>query len=591
MQEHNEFKNKSVFPFLKRLLGYAFQKERKSMFLMLYAIGMVAIVESYFPSLFKGFIDECASQISFKENPIGYFQYECIQNHIAKLIILITLMTSHVMLFIYLAGKVGEKTIFNLRKDLFYKMQHMSFDFLDRNSAGWLLTRISSDTDRVMEVISWGLIGAGWGVVMIFFCFGYMFYFNWILALLVFLTIPILLIGTAFLRIKIMNFSRKSRKINSEMIGLVNEHIYGIEVNKLLGNEYKSSEIYNQKALQYKKASYKSSFFSIAYFPITVGLGSIATFMVLNVGGNMAIDSEMGMTIGMLASFFVYSTLIFEPILDITNYYSLAQNAMSAGERIFSLIDQPISVKDYKNNLSDFTSIKGQVEIKNVQFGYNKNQIIIPNLNLTIKEGTSVALVGPTGEGKTTISSLIARFYEPTSGEILIDGIDYRQRTLESYRKNVGFVMQTPNIFSGTLFENIQFGNPEISKEKVQQILLKMGLKEMAENLNMRIESDGSNMSMGQKQLIAMARVFAYNPKILILDEATSNLDIETEIKIQKAIQELIKNRTSIIIAHRLSTIVHCDRILVIDKGNILEDGNHQELLEKNGAYSVLYHM
>jgi ATP-binding cassette subfamily B protein len=297
----------------------------------------------------------------------------------------------------------------------------------------------------------------------------------------------------------------------------------------------------------------------------------------------------MGMTIGMLASFFVYSTLIFEPILDITNYYSLAQNAMSAGERIFSLIDQPISVKDTNNNLDDFNAIKGEIELKNVQFGYHQNQLVIPNLNLTIKEGTSVALVGPTGEGKTTISSLIARFYEPTSGEVLIDGVDYRERTLESYRKNVGFVMQTPNIFSGTLFENIKFGNPNISREKVQDILLKMGLNDMSENIDMRIESDGSNMSMGQKQLIAMARVFAYDPKILILDEATSNLDIETEIKIQKAIQELIKNRTSIIIAHRLSTIVHCDRILVIDKGGILEDGSHYELLAKNGAYAQLH--
>lgn len=589
MPQDQKFEDKkSVFAFIRRLMQYSFKDNKRYLFFMLSTIAIVAVVEAYFPAIFKDFLDSCIMQL-FKKTDVKNFKNlwceSCFRNTILKLFISTLTLSISVMTFIYFAGKIAEKTLFKLRRDLFEKLQHISFSYLDQNSAGWLLTRISSDTDRVAEVISWGLIQAGWGITMILFCFGFMFYFSPKLAFFVLATIPILILGTVFIRKKITKYSREARKVNSELIGLVNEHIYGVEINKILVNEEKSSSIYNQKAALYRDKSYKSSFYSIAYFPIVVGLGSIATFFVLYIGGMETINPATGLTIGALASFFIYSTLIFEPILDIASYYSIAQNSMSAGERIFSLLDEPISVKDKAENLPNFTDIKGEIALENMSFRYNETRWIIEKLSLTIKAGTSVALVGPTGEGKTTLASLISRFYEPQEGLVKIDGIDYRERSLASFRSQVGVVLQHPSIFSGTLFENIQFGNENISKEKVVSILDLMQLDNFKNQLDMKISPDGNNLSVGEKQLIALARVFAYDPKILILDEATSNLDVQTERKLQFAIEKLIKGRTSIIIAHRLTTIEACNRILVIDKGQIVEDGSHASLISKEGKY------
>lgn len=589
MPQDQKFEDKkSVFAFISRLMQYSFKDNKRYLFFMLSTIAIVAVVEAYFPAIFKDFLDSCIMQL-FHKNDVKNFNNlwceSCFRNTILKLFISTLTLSISVMTFIYFAGKIAEKTLFKLRRDLFEKLQHISFSYLDQNSAGWLLTRISSDTDRVAEVISWGLIQAGWGITMIIFCFGFMFYFSPKLAFFVLATIPILILGTVFIRKKITQYSREARKVNSELIGLVNEHIYGVEINKILVNEEKSSSIYNQKAALYRDKSYKSSFYSIAYFPIVVGLGSIATFFVLYIGGMETINPATGLTIGALASFFIYSTLIFEPILDIASYYSIAQNSMSAGERIFSLLDEPITIKDKNENLPHFEMIKGTISIENMSFQYNKSRWIIENLNLDIQAGTSIALVGPTGEGKTTLASLISRFYEPQLGAVRIDGIDYRERSLASFRRQVGVVLQHPSIFSGTLFENIQFGNENISREKVASILELMQLDNFKNQLDMKISPDGNNLSVGEKQLIALARVFAYDPKILILDEATSNLDVQTERKLQSAIEKLIKGRTSIIIAHRLTTIEACDRILVIDKGQIVEDGSHESLISKEGKY------
>jgi len=583
--------NKSVFAFVNRLMRYSFKENKRYLLYMLTTITLVAIVEAYFPAIFKDFIDNCVVQL-FRKNSVKNIKNlwcePCFRETTLKLFLSTLTLSISVMCFIYFAGKIAEITLFNLRRDLFSKLQHISFSYLDQNSAGWLLTRISSDTDRVAEVISWGLIQAGWGITMILFCFGFMFYFSIKLALFVMATIPILILGTVFIRKKITQYSREARKVNSELIGLVNEHIYGVEINKILVNEEKASDIYRNKAGIYRDKSYKSSFYSIAYFPIVVGLGSIATFFVLYIGGMETLSPTAGLSIGTLASFFIYSTLIFEPILDIASYYSIAQNSMSAGERIFSLLDEPISVKDKAEDLPNFADIKGEIALENMSFRYNETRWIIEKLNLTIKAGTSVALVGPTGEGKTTLASLISRFYEPQEGHVNIDGIDYRERTLASFRSQVGVVLQHPSIFSGTLFENIQFGNEHVTREHVASILEMMQLEHFKNQLDMKISPDGNNLSVGEKQLIALARVFAYDPKILILDEATSNLDVQTERKLQHAIETLIKGRTAIIIAHRLTTIEACDRILMIEKGKIVEDGSHNQLIDKREKYYSL---
>ena len=274
---------------------------------------------------------------------------------------------------------------------------------------------------------------------------------------------------------------------------------------------------------------------------------------------------------------------------DLTRFYASAQDSLSAGERIFSLIDEPITIFD-RTGISKFSEIKGEIEFENVDFAYTEGEYILNGFNLQIPAGQSLALVGATGSGKTTLSSLISRFYEPTSGKLKIDGVDYRKRTLESFRKQLGIIQQTPHLFSGTFRENLQYGKLNATDKEIKAALNSIGAGEFGERLDEAVGEEGSNLSLGEKQVISFARALLKNPKILIMDEATSSIDTIAEMQIQKGIDQMISGRTSIIIAHRLSTIKNCDRILVMEKGKIIEDGSHQELIELKGHYFGLFY-
>ena len=293
-------------------------------------------------------------------------------------------------------------------------------------------------------------------------------------------------------------------------------------------------------------------------------------------------------TVGVLAAAFDYSTKIFFPILDISRFYALAQASLSAGERIFSLIDETVDIKDEKG-ATDFNKIKGDIKFENVTFQYVEGKPVLKDLGLHIKAGQSIALVGPTGEGKTTIVNLIGRFYEPTTGRIVIDGEDYKEKTLNSLRGQMGTVLQTPHLFSGTIRENIRFANPECEEKEVEEALLLLGADAFIKRLDEEVGENGELLSEGEKQLVSFARAIIAKPAIFIMDEATSSIDTLTEAKIQAGVEHIISSRTSIIIAHRLSTIKNCDRILVIQKGKIAEDGNHDELIAKGGIHHELY--
>jgi len=296
-----------------------------------------------------------------------------------------------------------------------------------------------------------------------------------------------------------------------------------------------------------------------------------------------------GITVGVLAAFFGYARNIFEPIYRITSYVTSAQDSLSAGERIFSLIDEPVRITDRTGVDQPFGEIEGEIRFQDVDFHYVPDKPILRDFDLHIPAGQSVALVGATGSGKTTLSNLVARFYEPQQGEVQIDGVDYRERTLASYRRQLGVILQTPHLFSGTLRENLAYGKLDASDGEIRASLQLIGATQFLDRLDDPVGEEGSKLSTGEKQLISFARALLKNPRILIMDEATSSIDTLAEQQLQRGINQMIQGRTALVIAHRLSTIRHCDRILVIEQGRVIEDGSHDELLAQKGHYYLLY--
>jgi ATP-binding cassette subfamily B protein len=589
-----EFKQKrALWPFVKQIFGYSL-KYKKWFFPFVATTVVVAVIDAIYPLVWLNYIDGVISPLvsQYKETAGqglagniafgGLFKFGIIY------LILALLQTLSESIFIYFSGKIQEYVIYDLRGDMFKKLQNLSFSFYDRQAIGWLISRITSDVDRVTELISWGFLSLVWGVIMIIACLFAMTWYSWILTLIVLATIPILFLLSVKLRMRVLQYAREARKTNSEMIATYTEHIHGVEVNKISVQEDSASANFSKVSRRMQWASFRSSYYTAMYSPLVVMVGSVAAALVIYVGGKMTIAGAAGITLGVLAAFFGYARIIYEPIMDITRFYALAQNSLSAGERIFSLINEKATIFDH-DGVTDFDEIKGKVEFEDVRFQYVADKPILKGLNLRIRSGESIALVGPTGEGKTTIANLICRFYEPTGGVIKIDEADYKSKTLESFRDQLGVILQTPHVFSGTIIENIRYADQDAPEERIIEILNSIGAEEMASRLTEEVGEEGSNLSLGEKQLISFARVILKDPKILIMDEATSSVDTLAEAKIQKGIEQLIKNRTSVIIAHRLSTIKHCDRILVIKQGEIVEEGKHEELIAKGEFYYNLY--
>ena len=403
------------------------------------------------------------------------------------------------------------------------------------------------------------------------------------MGVLVTLSIPVMLLASIRIRLLVLKYSRKARQVNSDLTASFNEHINGIAINKSTAQEARVSAEFSNISNRMRKASYRAAIYTAVYIPVVIFIGAAATALVLFWGGTMTFSQ--GLSIGILVAAFDYTAKIFIPIVEISVFYAQLQSSLSAGERVFSLIDEPLEIMD-QSDATDFEEIQGNIEFRDVSFGYLPDQFVLENINLKIAAGQSIALVGATGEGKTTIASLVARFYQPNSGQILIDGEDYCTKTLHSLRSQLGVVLQTPHLFKGTIRENICYGKPEATDEEVKKALEAVGaFAEFGPRLAEEIGEEGGALSMGEQQLLSFARAVLVNPRIFIMDEATSSIDTITEAKIQKTIAQLLQGRTSIIIAHRLSTIRHCDRILVIDGGKIVEDGPHAALIQQKGKY------
>lgn len=589
-----KFKTKgALFPFLKRIFSYSLNYKKWLIGFILFVL-TVAAMEALTPIVWLNLLDNAVVPLveqyktSYSQGIKPEIDLMPLAKYVGLILLLGAILSASVFMFINFAGKIQEYVMFDIRQNLFNKLQELSFSFYDKSAVGWLMSRLTSDTIKVTELISWGFIECVWGIGMIIFCITAMFLYNWKLAFIVMITIPALMIISFKIRNLILKFSRESRRFNSEITASFNEHINGVEVNKSMVQENRASGEFESLSEKMRVSSYKSAYFMALYQPLVIFGGSIAAALIIYIGGSMAITFPPEITVGLLAAFFGYATLIYEPILDLSRFYSQAQSSISAGERIFSLLDTQAMIKD-KDDADSFEYIHGEIEFENVSFHYEKNKPVIENMNLKIAAGQSVALVGETGGGKSTIINLICRFYEPTAGIIKIDGADYMEKTTQSLRSRLGVVLQTPHLFSGSIRENIKYGRDNATEEEIVEALTLIGGDEFVQRLDEEAGEGGEKLSLGEKQLISFARAVLANPRIFIMDEATSSIDTLTEAKIQSGIHEMIKGRTSIIIAHRLSTIKNCDRILVVRKGKLIEDGSHHELMLKKGYYYNLY--
>ncbi|MBR3840233.1 MAG: ABC transporter ATP-binding protein [Erysipelotrichales bacterium] len=500
------------------------------------------------------------------------------------------------------AGRIEMGFSYSMRKKAFQKLQELSFSYYDKTSVGWIMARVTNDIARLAEIVSWSILDLVWSLFVMMGIVVVMLVVNWKLSLIVIATIPFIFVVSVYFQKRILKAYRTSRKLNSKITAAFNEGITGAKTTKTLVLEDSMFTEFKELTGEYRAKQIKASLFNALFTPIITSFSTIAIALLLNFGGNMVI---MGVIeFGTLALFVNYSQQFFDPLRQIAGLMAELQMAQANAERVMSLletepdiVDTPEVLEKYGDLLNpkfeNYEELKGDVTFENVTFYYNENEIVLKNFNLDVKAGQTIALVGETGSGKSTIVNLICRFYEPKSGRILIDGKDIKDRSIGWLHHNLGYVLQTPFLFSGTVKENIRFGRNDATDEEVIEAAKLVNAHDFIMKLENGYDTDvnegGSRLSTGEKQLISFARALIADPSLLILDEATSSIDTEKEKLIQDAIVTIQKNRTSFVVAHRLSTIVDADRILVLKHGEVIEDGTHQELMAKEGYYYRLY--
>jgi len=503
---------------------------------------------------------------------------------------LILIQAVSVFGFIYLVGVLAERVRYDLRKKMFNHLQQLSLSYFSQTPVGWIMARLTSDTERLSDLMTWGILDVTWAVINITTAAFFMFIINANLAMIVVVMLPILVVVAFRFRIRILKHYRQSRKMNSKITGAFNESITGVRVIKALSREDSNLEEFSELTDGMYDASFKAAWLSALFLPTVQVISAIGLGIVLWRGG---MQVQIGaMTIGGIQAFVSYVTFIMWPIQDMARVYAQMQNAVASAERIFNLIDTEPEVKDRTKTVETET-IEGDIRFDNVHFYYEEDDPVIKGLDFHIKQGEMVALVGPTGGGKTTIVNLLCRFYEPTQGTIYLNDVDYLDMKLQDIQSRIGMVLQTPHLFSGSIQDNIRYGKLNASDDEIEEAAKLAGAHDFIIKFEKGYQQDvgegGNLLSVGQKQLISIARAILARPELFIMDEATSSVDTLTEVLIQRGMDRLMENRTSFVIAHRLSTIKRADKIIVIEDGQIAEMGTHRELIRQQGKYYNLY--
>lgn len=522
--------------------------------------------------------------------------------YIGVYVVLIICLGITIYTFITYGGKIEVGLSYNIHKKGFDKIQELSMSYYDKNATGWIMARMTSDVTKLGEFISWSVLDMVWGVAMMIGIVGVMAVVNLKLTLITLAVAPLLVVVSIYFQKKIIDVQRVVRKMNSKITGSINEGIIGAKTTKTLVVEEKLMSEFKVLTEEMKHASIRSTVFSSLFQPIVINLGAIGTVLAIYNGSSGIVAGTL--TYGTLVLFINFSVQFFEPVREMARILAEMQSAQVAAERIFTLLEAKTEIEEklevletygevINPNYDAFEPLVGNIEFKDVSFHYKAGETVLEHLNLDFKQGQSIALVGETGSGKSTIVNLICRFYEPSAGDVLIDGKSLRDRTQSWIHNNIGYVLQTPHLFSGTIKDNIRYGNLEASDDEIVKAAKYVNahdfIVQMEKGYDSEVGEGGSLLSTGQKQLISFARAIIANPRIFVLDEATSSIDTESEVLIQLALQKVLEGRTSFIIAHRLSTIRSCDRILVIEKGHVMEDGSHEELMASKGHYYKLY--
>lgn len=597
--KEEEFTKRIDMNVWKKLFAYAW-KHKRVLISSCAIMAIVGLIDLIYPQLTRYAIDNIiadGSEAGLAKLPMFAIFY----------FLMIIIQGFGVWFFVSHNGKLEMLISYDIRQDAFKKLQQLSFSYYDKTAVGNIMSRMVSDIPRLSEMISWTVTDLLWSSVFIIGCLIMLLVTNWKLALVVLVVFPPIAVICVYFQRKILKEHRVVRKQNSIITGAFNEAITGAVTTKTLVREERNNMEFEAEAGRMKKASIRAAMFSAMFTPIVMTLGSIGTAIALYAGGRTVIAPTIfgaSMTIGVLSTFISYTNSLFDPIQQLAGILAEMQSAQASAERVISLIEAKSDITDtdeviekygdcFEPKRKNWESITGEVEFRNVSFSYKDGEKVLTDFNLHVRCGEIIALVGETGAGKSTIVNLVCRFYEPTEGEVLIDGVDYRERSQLWLQSRLGYVLQSPHLFSGSIADNIRYARPEASDDEVREAARLVHADTFIDKLEKgyatEVGEGGVRLSTGQKQLISFARVILADPRIFVLDEATSSIDTETEMLIQDAIKTVLENRTSFIVAHRLSTIRSADRILVIRGGKITEAGTHSELLALKGYYYNLY--
>ncbi len=543
-------------------------------------IALCAVLDSQFTYLSKRIIDE------------GIVAGD--RSHLLRLVglygVLAVVQAGAVFGFIYWAGVLGERIHYDIRRRLFNHLQELSFSYFDRTPVGWIMARVTSDAGRMADLITWGLVDITWAVLNITTSLVFMMTINWRLALIVLGIVPVMVGVAIWFRTRILAQFREVRKRNSKLTGAYNENINGVRVVKALVREERNLAEFSQQSSELYEAAYRAAWLSALFLPAIQIIGAFGLGAIVWYGG---LQARVGvLTIGGMQAFLSYVTFMLWPIQDLARVFAEMQRSVASAERVFSLMDAEPEIVDRDDALMPST-IRGEIEFDDVDFYYEEESPVLSGFDLRVKPGERIALVGPTGGGKSTIVNLLCRFYEPKRGVVRINGRDYREFTQQAIQSRVGMVLQTPHLFSGSIRENIRYGRLDATDEEIEHAARVARAHEFVveteKGYDEEVGEGGTLLSVGQKQLISLARAVLADPDVFIMDEATSSVDTLTEARIQQGMEAIMQGRTSFVIAHRLSTIRNADRILVIENGRIAEMGSHRELIRARGHYYSLY--